>query len=591
MKKTLIELALRTLKKYDINEEFIFSKSGERYSGISRLELYSGALNLHNFLEKSGLRTGDRIAIISENRIEWILADFACMFSELITVPIYTTLSPESIKYILNDAEVKICFVSNALQLEKVLAIKDEVRSLKTIISFNETTKKSDTDILTITSILKQGQEFGGAELINRMEQINEGLNEEDVITIIYTSGTTGIPKGVMLTHKNIYSNIISCTKILPVSTDDVFLSYLPYSHIFERTTGYYFPLFTGPKIYYAQSIDTIGIQMGEVKPTFVITVPRLLDKMYNRLTKTHEEMPSGLKKRIFGWGLNIARNHGDDKSSLMWKLADRLVFKKIKEKTGGRLRYFVSGGGALNKTVGKFFNGIGIEALEGYGMTETSPVISCNRPGKLKYGTVGIPVEGVSVKIAPDGEILVKGDLVMKGYFNNPEETESTIIDGWMHTGDLGEIDSEGNIKIIDRKKSLFKSSGGKYIAPTHIEELILQISYIDQVLVIGNERMYVTALIVPEMEGLKLLAKKLDIQIETESELFQSEAILKKIHSEINEKQKDLAPHEKIRKFTLIEKPFTIENGEITPSMKIKRKFVEEKYNYLIEKMYHKV
>jgi long-chain acyl-CoA synthetase len=591
MKKTLIEFAVSTLKKYDINEEFIFTKSGDKYSGITRLELYNGALNLYNYIVKSGLKPGDRIAIISENRIEWVMADFACMFAKMVTVPIYTTLSSESIKYILNDAEVKLCFVSNALQLDKVLAIKNEVPSLKTIISFNDTTKTSGIEIITITSILRQGRTFEADKLIHRIEEINEKLDENEVITIIYTSGTTGTPKGVMLTHKNIYSNLISCNKILLVSEVDVFLSYLPYSHIFERTTGYYFPLFNGPKIYYAQSIDTIGIQMAEVKPTFVITVPRLLDKMYNRLIKMYEEMPPGLKKRIFGWGLNTARIEGLSKSSLKWQLADRLVFRKIKEKTGGRLRYFISGGGALNKTVGKFFNGLGIEALEGYGMTETSPVISANRPGKIKYGTVGPPLDGVSVKIAADGEILVKGDLVMKGYYNNPEETESTIIDGWMHTGDIGEIDSDGYIKITDRKKSLFKSSGGKYIAPTHIEELILQIPYVDQVLVIGNERMYVTALIVPEIEGLKLLSRKLKLNVETESELFHSEALLKHINSDINEKQKNLAPHEKIRKFTLIEKPFSIENGEITPSLKIKRKFVEEKYGYLIERMYHKV
>jgi long-chain acyl-CoA synthetase len=591
MKKTLIELALRTLKKYDVNEEFIFTKSGDKYSGISRLELYNGALNLYDYIIKSGLNKGDKIAIISENRVEWILADFASMFAQIITVPIYTTLSPESIKYILNDAEVKICFVSNALQLDKVLKIKDEVPSLKNIISFNETSKASATGILTISSILKQGKTLEKTEVINRIEQINGKLDEDEVITIIYTSGTTGVPKGAMLSHKNIYSNLISCNKILLVTEADTFLSYLPYSHIFERTTGYYFPLFNGPKIYYAQSIDTIGIQMAEVKPTFVITVPRLLEKMYNRLIKTYEEMPPGLKKRIFGWGLNTARTEGLSKSSLKWQLADKLVFKKIKEKTGGRLRYFVSGGGALNKTIGKFFNGLGIEALEGYGMTETSPVISANRPGKIKYGTVGPPLEGVEVKIAPDGEILVKGDLVMKGYYNNPEETESTIIDGWMHTGDIGEIDSDGNVKITDRKKSLFKSSGGKYIAPTHIEELMMQIPYIEQILVIGNERMYVTAIIVPEMEALKLFARNLNLNVETESELFHSEILLKKIHSDINEKQKELAPHEKIRKFTLFEKPFTIENGELTPTMKIKRKFVEEKYNYIIEKMYHKV
>ncbi|MBN1633429.1 MAG: long-chain fatty acid--CoA ligase [Ignavibacteria bacterium] len=591
MKKTLVEFALNILKRYNVNEEFIFTKSGDRYSGISRLELYNGAFNLYEFFKKSGMNTGDKVAIISENRIEWILADFASMFAKMITVPVYTTLSSESIKYIFNNAEVKICFVSNALQLDKVLAIKDEVPSLKKIIAFTETAKTPDSKILTISSILRQGRSMDAEELISTIEQINDKLDEDDVITIIYTSGTTGVPKGVMLTHKNIYSNLVSCSKILPITQDDVFLSYLPYSHIYERTTGYYLPLFFGPKIYYAQSIDTIGVQMAEVKPTFVITVPRLLDKMYNRLLKTYEEMPSGLKKRIFGWGLNVARNEGHRKSSLKWQIADRLVFKKIKEKTGGRLRYFASGGGALNKTVGKFFDGLGIEALEGYGMTETSPVISCNPPGKIKYGTVGTPLEGVEVKIAPDGEILVKGDLVMKGYFNNPAETESTIIDGWLHTGDIGEIDSDGYIRITDRKKSLFKSSGGKYIAPTHIEELIMQLPYVDQVLVIGNERMYVTAIIIPEMEGLKLLAKSLNLEVETESELFQSEILLKKINSDINEKQKDLAPHEKVRKFTLYEKPFTIENGELTPTMKIKRKFVEEKYNYIIEKMYHKV
>jgi len=591
MKKTLVELSLRFLKKFRPDEEFIFTKTGDSYSGITRLELFNGILNIYDFFRKQDLSGGDKIAIISENRIEWILSDFACMLNKLITVPIYTTLSSESIKYILNNAEVKICCVSNLLQLDKVLAIKDEVPSLRNIIIFNESTKSSSLPILKISSILKEGRMMDIKDVINRIEQINEKLDENDVITIIYTSGTTGIPKGVMLTHKNIYSNLISCSKLLPITIDDVFLSYLPYSHIYERTAGYYFPLFYGPKIYYAQSIDTIGIQMGEVKPTFVITVQRLLVKMFNKLIRIYDEMPFGAKKYLFGWALNIARKEWKNKESLKWQIADRLVFKKIKEKTGGRLRYFVSGGGALNKTVGEFFDGIGIISMEGYGMTETSPVISCNRPDRVKYGTVGHPLDGVNVRIAEDGEILVKGDLVMKGYYKNEEETNSTIIEGWMHTGDIGEIDSEGFIKITDRKKSLFKSSGGKYIAPTHIEELIMQLPYIDQILVIGNERMYVTALIVPEIESLKELSKKLNLNIETESELFICETLIKKINEDINEKQKDLAPHEKIRKFTLLEKPFTIESGELTPTMKIKRKYVEDKYSYLIDKMYHKV
>jgi long-chain acyl-CoA synthetase len=266
-------------------------------------------------------------------------------------------------------------------------------------------------------------------------------------------------------------------------------------------------------------------------------------------------------------------------------------VFSKIREKTGGRLNLFCSGGGALNRTVGEFFEGIGIVTLEGYGLTETSPVVSVNRMRKNKYGTVGPPMRGVQVKIAEDGEILVKGDIVMKGYFNQPQETAEAIIDGWFHTGDIGEIDKDGFLKITDRKKSLFKSSGGKYIAPTHIEELVSNLPYVDQIIVIGNERMYVTALIVPEVAELKNLAKKANVAIEFESDLFTNPVILKTIEKEINEVQKHLATYEKIRKFSLLQTPFTIDGGELTPTLKIKRKFVEEKYKKLIENMYHKI
>ena len=306
---------------------------------------------------------------------------------------------------------------------------------------------------------------------------------------------------------------------------------------------------------------------------------------------KSYEEMPEGFHKKIFKFALELAKERKVKKHSIKWKLANSLVYKKIRKKTGGRLKYFVSGGGALNKEVGEFFYYLGIVTLEGYGMTETSPVIAVVRPDNVKFGTVGPPVEGTQVKIAEDGEILVKGDIVMKGYYNAPEETANTLINGWLHTGDIGEIDDEGCLKITDRKKSLFKSSGGKYIAPAQIEETLKQLPYIDQITIIGNERMYVTALIVPDFPELKSLAKHLGIESINNDELIRNPILLKKIDKDINVIQKHLSPYEKVRKFSLIEKPFTIESGELTPTLKVKRKFVEEKYNDVIEKMYHKV
>ena len=586
MKKTLIELAIKSLKKYECDKPFIFTKSEDIYWSVTRLDIYNKSLALYEYLKELKLKRDEKVAIISENRVEWVYTDLAVMMARLISVPIYTTLSAESIKYIFKDASVKICFVSNTLQLDKILSIKDELPDLEKIVVYNDIdAEKIEGVCCNLNELLKEKRNYEKNDVLNRLEQINKFLDEQDVITIIYTSGTTGVPKGVMLTHKNIYSNVISISKLMRINQHDIFLSY-------ERTAGYYFPIFNGPNIYYAQSIDTIGAQMQEARPTIVITVPRLLDKMYNRLMKNANDMEDGFRKRMLLWGINYAKSGNVNKSSFKWRLADRLVYTKIREKTGGRLRFFVSGGGALHKNVGEFFDAIGIQTIEGYGMTEASPVISVNRPEQNKYGTVGTPLEGVYIKIAQDGEIMVKGDLVMKGYFNMPEETKETIeSDGWLHTGDIGEMDTDGFVKITDRKKSLFKSSGGKYIAPAHIENLVFELPYVDQVLVIGNQRMYVTALIVPEMSALKDLMKMLNLNFETESELFTSEAIIRAITKDINEIQKDLAPHEKIRKFTLVEKPFSIESGELTPSLKIKRKFVEDKYAYLIDKMYHKV
>jgi len=592
LKKTLVQLLIDAYRKYDLQSDFIFTKKNDKYEGINRTNLLNEIFKMKSFFAKLKIKAGDKIAIISENRVEWVVTDMACIISGVINIPLYTSLSKESVKYILKDTGTVACFVSNDHQFGKMMTIKDELPDLKYLICFNDIQHKFfDNNILMFSEISKKENNKSISELIDELEICSEKIKEEDVLTLIYTSGTTGIPKGVMLTQKNIYSNVISCTKTLPINEQDGFLSYLPYSHIFERTAGYYLAFFTGSKIYYAQSIDTIGVQMPEVKPTMVITVPRLLDKMYNRLMKNADEMPHGYKKRLLLYGIFFAKANPDKKNSVRRKLLDKLVYAKIRERTGGRLRFFVSGGGALNKSIGEFFDAIGIMTLEGYGMTETSPVISVNLPEFNKFGSVGKPLIGNEVKIDDDGEILVKGDLVMKGYYKDEEETRRTIVDGWLHTGDLGEWIGKNQFRITDRKKSLFKSSGGKYVAPTHIEDIILQVPYVDQILVVGNEKMYVTALIVADLTELRYVAQKIGIEITNDKELITNDKLLKKIEEDINEAQKNLSSFEKIRKFTLLEKSFSIEDGELTPTMKIKRKFVEEKYKQVIDKMYHKV
>lgn len=591
-KKTLIELLIRRTKKFDIMQDVFFTKKDESYEGINLFEILNFSLCIKKYLGELGLRNDSNLAIISENRIEWVITDLACMISNNISVPIYPSLSAESIKYILNDCEAEVVFVSTKLQLDKILSIKSDCSHLKYVISFNSVEKPdAQKQVISFNDIFCNKKSLTRNELLENLEIISDTVREEDLLTIIYTSGTTGVPKGVMLTHKNVYSNLETFPEIMHTDENDVFLSYLPFSHIFERTAGYYLAFFFGSKTYFAQSIDTIALQMIEVKPTIIITVPRLLDKIYNKLMKTGSEMEEGFRKKIYLWGIQVAKSNWNNKNTIKWKLADKLVFSKIRARTGGRLKLFASGGGALSRVVGEFFEGIGIITLEGYGLTETSPVVSVNRLEKNKYGTIGLPIRNVEVKIAEDGEILVRGDIVMKGYFNQPEETAKAIVDGWFHTGDIGEMDSDGYLKITDRKKSLFKSSGGKYVAPAHIEELVGTLPYIDQIIVIGNERMYVTALIIPDVAELKSLAQRHGIKVEFDSDLFTNTSVLKQIEKDINEVQKNLASFEKIRKFSLIQTPFTIEGGELTPTLKVKRKFVEEKYKYIIDNMYHKV
>ena len=565
------------------------------YKGIGYGELKDEtdlfAFGLHSL----GLKSNDCVALISENRPEWVYADFAMQMLGIINVPLYPSLTSDSIEYILNDSESKAIIVSTGFQLNKVLKVVKNCKHLKHIIIFNEH-EEGSTQHNVIT--YKQIQEKGNTLLKNNpdlLKKTSSEIKENDTCTIIYTSGTTGEPKGVILTHKNIISNVNAALDIFPIDHHDVFLSFLPLCHIFERMAGYYTAFAAGCTIYYAESIEKVATNLQEAKPTLMTSVPRLFERIQSRIIKNVESQ-SPAKQKIFNWALETGKQVIAAKKSgtvtfvlsLKHKLADKLVFKKLREKTGGRLRFFISGGAALSKELGEFFEAVGIQIVEGYGLTESSPVISANRPDDYKFGTVGKPLPGVEVKIAPDGEILARGPNIMQGYYKKKKETEETIINGWLHTGDIGEFDQDGFLKITDRKKHLFKTSAGKYIAPTHIENIFLASRYIDQFVLIGDRRMFLSALIVPDYEALKEYADAHNIPYSNESELTGNEKIYKLIEDDMAKLQKKLANYERVRKFALLDRPFTIETGEITPSLKIKRKVVEEKYGDVIEKMY---
>lgn len=566
-----------------------------KYTPISYEEFKEHTDSLAYGLASLGVKAEDKVAIISENRPEWVYSDMAILSLGSIDVPLYPSLTAESVEFIMNNSESKGIIVSNKFQLNKFIKIKDKCKTIEFIIILNE--KDFNPDLKNLFTF-KQVQELGKKyrkENPDLLKDSIEKVKPSDICTIIYTSGTTGEPKGVVLTHDNILSNVKAALQVFPITKDDVFLSFLPLCHIFERMAGYYTAFSSGGTICYAESIETVAQNLIEIKPTIMTTVPRLFERIHSKIIKNVESQPEK-KQKIFNWAIEIGKQYAKAKKqkkvslalAAKHKIADKLVFGKLRERTGGRLRFFISGGAALSKDLGEFFEAVGILIIEGYGLTESSPVIAANRVDDYKFGTVGKPFPGVEVKIAPDGEILTKGPNIMQGYYKNPKETEATIKDGWLYTGDIGEFDSEGFLKITDRKKHLFKTSAGKYIAPTPIENLFLASKYIDQFVLIGDRRMFLTALIVPDFEALKEYADANNIKYTNEIDLTKDERIYKLLEVELNQMQRTLANYERVRKFALLDRPFTIETGEITPSMKIRRKYIEERYGELIEKMY---
>ena len=517
---------------------------------------------------------------------------------DAVDVPVYPTMTARQNLYIFNDAGVRFAIVSNQFQLNKIMRVIEEMKTLEKVILMSDKGLTPDERVIPFSTVLTMGERARG-ESPDFFPASVKMVKPDHLLTLIYTSGTTGNPKGVMLTHHNLVSNIKSAASVIPIGPDDTMLSFLPLSHSFERMAGYYTGFACGAGIAYAESVETVRDNMLEVRPTIVTTVPRLFERIYSRIAKQIDSSPP-IRQKIFSWAVGVGREYaqalkqGTPSPGLRAKraVADRLVYGKLRARTGGRMRFFVSGGAALGRQFGEFFEAVGLTIIEGYGLTETSPVISANRLDNYKFGSVGKPIPGVEVKIAHDGEILARGPNIMKGYWNDKSATREVLdSEGWLHTGDIGVQDAEGFLYITDRKKHLFVSSGGKNIAPQHIESLFMSIKYIEQFMLIGDRRMFLTALIVPDFDALKEYADAHNIPYSSEADLAKHPQITELIEKEIQGIQKDLANYERVRKFTILDKQFTIEDGELTPTLKVRRNVIEERYGNLIEEMYRGV
>ncbi len=589
---TLNQLFFEAVSKYN-RPDALQVKTGGTYRPISHTEVADRVRHAARGLSSLGVRRGDRVAILSENRPEWAVADFACLSIGLTDVPIYPTLPADQIAYMLKDSGAVAIFVSNKTQAEKIREIRSQLSALKTVIGFDDIPGLTN---MSIAELENRGVQGENKESINTYREDALTVKPDDLATIIYTSGTTGEPKGVMLTHDNIYGNVAASRTAIPFEGRDVALSFLPLSHIFERMGGHYLMFATGTSIAYAESIDAVPVNMQEVRPTLVLSVPRLYEKMFARVLES--ALTGGfLKKQIFFWARGVADRWANEKLAgrepggllaQQYAIAQKLVFSKLKARTGGRLRYFVSGGAPLSPDINKFFFAAGLTILEGYGLTETSPVITVNTPRNFRIGTVGKVVDGVEVKIADDGEILTRGPYVMKGYYNKPDATREAIEpDGWFHTGDIGEL-HDGFLAITDRKKDIIVTAGGKKVAPQPLENKVKTNKYVAQAVMIGDKRKFPSMLIVPNFDQLERWAAKRNIIWTDRAQLLRMPTIQAKMEKEVNEELEGAAHFEMPKKIGLLEHDFSIERGELTPTQKVKRRAIDKHYKTLIDSLY---
>jgi long-chain acyl-CoA synthetase len=594
-------------------------------SWFSSKEVFERIRDLSLGFSALGIAKGDRVALISESRPEWLFVDLAVLTAGGVLVPIYPTLSAGQIRYILDDSGARVAVVSSRLQLEKLQEIRHQLPALEAIVamdppslgmgnqppssggqappSLGAGSQPDSPSHLGLEAVAERGHarmtgEWGvGREFRDATRRVTP----EDLATIVYTSGTTGEPKGVMLTHGNLTANLYAGAKALDVRQDDVALSFLPLSHAFERMVSYIY-LLCGVTIAFAESFDTIGRDIAAVKPTVITGVPRVYEKLHDRIMEKGQAA-AGAKAAIFRWAMGVGRARGrailrgsqpDPLTSLQATLAERLVFAKIREGVGGRIRYLVSGSAPLSGSLAEFFYGVGLRVIEGYGLTETAPILSVNPPEAPRVGTVGKAVEGVDLRIAADGEILARGPNVMTGYYRKPEATAAVLKDGWFHTGDGGTIDGDGYLTITDRKKDLLVTSGGKKVAPQPIEEVLKRSPLINEAVILGDRRKYIAALIVPNFKALERRLQDLgrppaDLSgPSSRAKALERSDVLALYQEIIDALNRDLSQFERIKRFVLLPAEFSIDSGELTPTLKVKRKIVEERWKARIDELY---
>jgi len=579
-----------------LKNEIFYYKDKNRWNSLTGEDVLSIVEKISLSLYQHDIKYQDKVAILSNTSYKWALCDYGILSMGAVTTTVYPSLLPKQIEFILNDSESKLIFVEDILQLEKIKSIISNCPKLKTIVVMNNTAENEENYIKNLNTFLVVDKEDINDSNVTFKDMIYKS-NEDDLVTLIYTSGTTGQPKGVMLSNKNLLSNIYGVSQIQKDIKDEIFLSFLPLSHVLERMAGHFYPMFINSKIYYAESMEKVADNLSEVSPTVVVCVPRFFEKMYNGVIQK-VKLGSNLKQKIFWWAIRVGKDYVALKYSnkkfpiflkMKHSIANKLIYSKIKEKIGKNIKFFISGGAPLSPDVAEFFASLNITILEGYGLTETSPVLTSNTPDAIKFGYVGKPLNNVSLKIANDGEILAKGPNIMLGYYNNKDATNDVIdSEGWLHTGDIGIIDEDGYVKITDRKKSLIVTSGGKNIAPAPLENALLTSSFIDQVLVIGDKRNFLSCLIVPAFDNVKEFLKDLGKDINSNEAIVDYPDVIKLFDNELIKSMQEFSKYEQIKKFALLSRGFMIEKGEMTPKMSIVRKVVEENFKDKIDELY---
>jgi len=582
----LFDFPYYQLEKYALKEALVSKKNGS-WIGLSTQEYINKSNALSRGLLRLGVQPNDKIAVISlTNRTEWNIVDIGVLQLGAQNVPIYPTISEDDYAYVLNHAEAKYCFVSCAEVFEKVFAIKDKVKSLEHIYSFDEISNCDNWD-----KVLELGKDTSNQ---NDVEKLKSEVKATDLATLIYTSGTTGKPKGVMLSHDNLVSNAIESSKRFPIADGETkALSFLPLCHVYERMLIYLYQ-FRGVSIYYAESLDKISDNLKETSPHVMTAVPRLLEKVYDKIYAKGTEL-TGIKKKLFFWAVELGLKYEPYGQNGWWyetklSIARKLIFSKWKEGLGGNLSLIASGSAALQPRLSRIFNAAEFGLMEGYGLSETSPVVSVNdmRNGGFRIGTVGKPIDRTEVKIAEDGEICIKGPQVMMGYYKDSEQTKEVITDGYFHTGDIGEMDTDGFLKITDRKKEMFKTSGGKYVAPQLLENRFKQSRFIEQIMVVGEGEKMPAAIIQPDFDFLHEWASKHNLTIPENSDIILNEQVLARYQQEIDVANEKFAKWEKVKQFRLTPNVWTIDGGHLTPTLKLRRKVIKEKYIQLYNDIY---